>query len=70
MTTIVELARVKRGRNKMETARAFAKCKTFHMYRLGEIIDTMRSYERLGWLVYTETEAILYHDYYVPRFKK
>ena len=29
--------------------------------RIGEIIDTMRSYERDGLLVITKTEAILYH---------
>jgi hypothetical protein len=45
----------------MAIAREFAKLPQFHLYRIGEIIDTMRSYERDGLLVITKTEAILYH---------
>ena len=60
----VEIARVKRNgaKNRMEMARQFlAQAETFHMYRLSEAIETMRSYERNGLLVITETELILKH---------
>ena len=60
---MIEIARVSRGKNNMETARAFSKCDAFKNYRIGEIIATMRSYEKAGWLVFTDTDAIMYHDY-------
>lgn len=60
---IIEIVRVNHNNtNRMAIAREFAKLPHFRLYRLGEIIDTMRSYERSGLLVITETEAILYHD--------
>ena len=46
----------------METAKAFARCEAFKNYRISEIIENMRSYEKCGWLIYTDTEAIMYHD--------
>ena len=58
----IEIARVTKGRNNMETAKAFAQCEAFRLYRLGEIVETMRSYSRDGLLVYTDREAILYHE--------
>lgn len=60
---MIEIARTAKGKNNIETARGFAKCEAFKGYQLSEIIATMRSYKRSGWLVLTETEAILYHDY-------
>lgn len=57
-----EIARVPRGKNNMETARAFARCEAFKNYRISEIIENMRSYEKCGWLIYSDTEAIMYHD--------
>ena len=58
----IEIARVKHNNtNRMAIAREFAKLPQFHLYRIGEIIETMRSYERDGLLVITKTEAILYH---------
>ena len=58
----IEIARVNHNNeNRMAIAKAFSKLPAFHLYRLGEIIDTMKSYERDGLLVITETEAILYH---------
>lgn len=58
----VEIARVNyNNTNRIAIAREFAKLPAFRLYRLGEIIDTMRSYERDGLLVITKTEAILYH---------
>ena len=63
MTKIIELARVKHnGTNRMAIARAFAKHSRFRGYTVGEIVSMMRSYERDGLLVITETEAILHHD--------
>ena len=60
---IIEIARVKHNNtNRIAIAREFAKLPAFRLYRLGEIIDTMKSYERDGLLVITETEAVLYHD--------
>lgn len=60
---IIELARVNHpNKNRMEIAKAFAKHPSFKMHRLGEVISTMRSYERVGLLVITDTEAILYHE--------
>lgn len=59
---MIEIARVTKGNNNMETARAFAKCDAFRNYRIGEIIATMYSYEKCGWLVFTDTEAIMFHD--------
>ena len=63
MTTI-EIARVKRNgaKNRMEMARQFlAQSDAFHLYRLSEVIETMRSYERDGLLVITDSELILNH---------
>ena len=60
---IIEIARVNHNNtNRMAIAREFAKLPQFRLYRLSEIIATMRSYERDGLLVITNTEAILYHD--------
>lgn len=60
---IIEIARVNHNNtNRMAIAREFAKLPQFKFYRLGEIIDTMRSYERSGLLIITRTEAVLYHD--------
>lgn len=60
---IIEIARVNHNNtNRITIARQFAKLPAFHLYRLAEIIETMRSYERDGLLVITETEAVLYHD--------
>lgn len=61
---MVEIARVKHNNtNRMAIAKAFAKHPTFHLYRISEILSTMRTYEREGLLVITETEAIMYHIY-------
>lgn len=58
----IEIARVNHNNtNRMAIAREFSKLPDFRLYRISEIIDTMRSYERDGLLVITETEAILYH---------
>ena len=60
----IEIARVKRNgaNNKIEIARQFlAQSETFHLYRLSEVIETMRSYERDGLLVITDSELILNH---------
>lgn len=62
--TIIEIARVNRNgaKNKIEMAREFlAQSPAFHLYRLGEVIATLRSYEREGLLVITDTELILNH---------
>lgn len=59
---MIEIARVQRGNNNMETAQAFAKCEAFRNYRISEIVATMRSYQKSGLLVLTDTEAILFHD--------
>lgn len=59
---MIELARVQRGENNIETARAFAKCECFKFNTIAEIAETMRVYKRDGMLIFTETEAILYHD--------
>ena len=59
---MIEIARVKRGQNNIETARAFAKCEAFHGCTISAILETMRSYHRSGLLVLTDTEAILFHD--------
>ena len=60
---MIELARVNHpNTNRMAIAKAFAKHPSFKMYCLGEIIDTMKSYERVGLLVITDKEAILYHE--------
>ena len=59
---MIEIARVSHSNtNRMAIAREFAKLPQFQLYRIGEIIETMKSYEREGLLVITETEAILYH---------
>lgn len=61
---MVEIARVKRNgaKTRMEMARQFlAQSESFRLYRLSEVIETMRSYEREGLLVITETELILNH---------
>ena len=59
----IEIARVHHNNtNRMAIARAFAKLPQFDRYRISEIIDTMKVYERDGLLVITETEAILYHE--------
>ena len=62
--TKIEIARVKRNgaRNRMEMAKEFLKqSDAFHLYRLGEVINTLRSYERDCLLVITDTELILEH---------
>lgn len=59
---IIEIARVHHNNtNRMAIAREFAKLPAFRLYRICEIIETMRSYERDGLLVITDSEAILYH---------
>lgn len=59
---MIELARVKRGQNNMEIARAFAKCEAFKGYTISAILETMRSYEKAGLLILTAAEAIIFHD--------
>lgn len=59
---MVEIARVTKGNNNIETARAFAQCECFKFNTIAEIAETMRLYKREGMLILTETEAILYHD--------
>lgn len=57
-----EIARVQRGKNNMETARAFAKCEAFRWCSIADIIATMRVYQNDGLLIFTDTEAIMYHN--------
>jgi hypothetical protein len=60
-----EIARVKHNNtNRMAIAKEFAKLDIFRNYRLGEIIETMRVYELDGNLEITDTEAVLYHNFY------
>ena len=59
---MIEIARVAKGNNNIETARAFAQCECFKFNTIAEIAETMRVYKRDGLLIFTDTEAILYHD--------
>ena len=59
---MTEIARVQRGKNNMETARAFAKCEAFRNCHISDILHTMKVYGANGLLVLTDTEAILFHD--------
>lgn len=49
------------AKNKMQMAREFAKHPNFHLYRISEIIETMRSYERAGQLVVTDETLTIIH---------
>lgn len=58
----IEIARVNhKNENRMAIARAFAKHPNFKNCTIANIIETMRSYEKSGDLIITESEAILYH---------
>lgn len=60
----IEIARVKRNgaKNRMEMARELLKqSDCFHLCRLSEVIETIRSYERDGLFIITDTELILNH---------
>lgn len=62
---IITLARIKRNdaKNRMEMAREFfAQSDVFRSCTVGQAIETLRSYERYGLFVITDTELILYHD--------
>ena len=61
MKTEIARVNIPANSNRMKIARAFANHPAFHLYRIGEIVETMRSYERDGLLVITDCEAVLYH---------
>ena len=61
----IEIARVKRNgaKNRIEMAREFlAQAESFNLYRLSEVIETLRSYERDGLFIITDSELILKHN--------
>ena len=58
---MIAIARVTKGNTKMATARNIAELPGFELYRISEIIEMMRSYERSGLVMTTETEYIVYH---------
>lgn len=62
---MITIARVKRNgaKNRMEMAREFLDqaSEQFKNYRISEVIETLRSYEREGLFIITDTELILNH---------
>lgn len=62
---MITIARVKRNgaKNRMQMAREFLDqaSEQFKNYRISEVIETLRSYEREGLFIITDTELILNH---------
>lgn len=61
----IEIARVKRNgaKNRIEMAREFlAQAESFNLYRFSEVIETLKSYERDGLFIITDSELILKHN--------
>ena len=61
---LVEIARVNGNgiKNRMELARAIQKLKDFRLYRISEIVETIRSYEHSGLLVTEGDDIVIYHN--------
>lgn len=57
-----EIARVKKGKNNIEIAKALHKA-LGHSCNIGEIVKMLRLYESEGLVVRTENEVIMYHIY-------